>query len=237
MTDGGARAAELLQQDRVLLGRTSTAERVAAILRQRITEGVFEPGARLSEESIGAALGVSRNTLREAFRLLSHERLLVHELNRGVFVRRLTADDVADLYRLRRLIECAAIRQGLALSGEQGVTPSGEVLAALRDAVHGAERAAAELRWEDVGTANMLFHQAIVELAGSSRLDEMMRQVLAELRLSFLAMSNPRAFHEPYLGRNRDILKLIEAGDAPGAERLLGDYLSDAERQLAQAHS
>lgn len=222
-------AAERLQQDRVLLGRTSTAERVAAILRQRIIEGMFEPGTRLSEESIGAALGVSRNTLREAFRLLSHERLLVHELNRGVFVRRLTADDVVDLYRLRRLIECAAIRQGAA--------PSGRALAALRDAVHGAERAAAELRWEDVGTANMLFHQAIVELAGSARLDEMMRQVLAELRLSFLAMKNPRAFHEPYLGRNRDILQLIEAGDALGAERLLGAYLSDAERQLVQEHS
>lgn len=222
-------AAERLQQDRVLLGRTSTAERVAAILRQRIIEGMFEPGTRLSEESIGAALGVSRNTLREAFRLLSHERLLVHELNRGVFVRRLTADDVVDLYRLRRLIEGAAIRQG--------ATPSGRTLAALRDAVHGAERAAAELRWEDVGTANMLFHQAIVELAGSARLDEMMRQVLAELRLSFLAMKNPRAFHEPYLGRNRDILQLIEAGDALGAERLLGAYLSDAERQLVQEHS
>ncbi|MEV7969961.1 GntR family transcriptional regulator [Sphaerisporangium sp. NPDC088356] len=229
MTDGGVRAAERLQEDRVLLGRTSTAERVAAILRQRITEGLFEPGTRLSEESIGAALGVSRNTLREAFRLLSHEGLLVHELNRGVFVRRLTADDVVDLYRLRRLIECAAIREG--------GRPSGETLAALRGAVNDAERAAAERRWEDVGTANMLFHQAIVELAGSSRLDEMMRQVLAELRLSFLAMKNPRAFHEPYLWRNRDILKLVEAGDTPGAERLLADYLSDAERQLVQAHS
>ncbi len=50
-------------------------------------------------------------------------------------------------------------------------------------------------------------------------------------------MKNPRAFHEPYLGRNRDILQLIEAGDALGAERLLGAYLSDAERQLVQEHS
>ncbi|MFF3140625.1 GntR family transcriptional regulator, partial [Streptomyces sp. NPDC057927] len=90
-----------LADDRALLGRTSTAERVSDILRSRIAEGYFPPGTRLSEDSIGGALGVSRNTLREAFRLLTHERLLVHELNRGVFVRVLTIEDVEDIYRTR----------------------------------------------------------------------------------------------------------------------------------------
>src|SRR3954471_3307207 len=99
-----------LADDRALLGRTSTAERVSDILRSRIAEGYFPPGTRLSEDSIGGALGVSRNTLREAFRLLTHERLLVHELNRGVFVRVLTQDDVTDLYRLRKVVECGALR-------------------------------------------------------------------------------------------------------------------------------
>ncbi|WP_248960705.1 GntR family transcriptional regulator [Sphaerisporangium perillae] len=228
MIDGAARATERLAEDRALLGRTSTAERVAAILRERITEGMFAPGTRLSEESIGSALGVSRNTLREAFRLLSHERLLVHELNRGVFVRRLTESDVVDLYRVRRLVECAAIRQA--------AKPSAEALAALREAVGSAELAAREQRWEDVGTANMRFHQAIVRLAASPRLDETMSRLLAELRLCFLEMNNPRAFHEPYLWRNRDILQLIETGDTEGAERLLDSYLTDAEHHLVQAH-
>ena len=98
-----------LADDRALLGRTSTAERVSDILRSRIAEGFFPPGTRLSEDSIGGALGVSRNTLREAFRLLTHERLLVHELNRGVFVRVLTVEDVEDIYRTRRLVECAVV--------------------------------------------------------------------------------------------------------------------------------
>src|SRR3954449_4040652 len=99
-----------LAEDRALLGRTSTAERVADILRSRIAEGYFPPGTRLSEDTIGTALGVSRNTLREAFRLLSHERLLVHELNRGVFVRTLSIEDVIDLYRVRVLVECGVVR-------------------------------------------------------------------------------------------------------------------------------
>ncbi|MBB4700527.1 GntR family transcriptional regulator [Sphaerisporangium siamense] len=230
MIDSAAeRAARRLAMDRDLLGRTSTAERVASLLRERIIDGVFAPGERLSEESIGAALQVSRNTLREAFRLLSHERLLVHQLNRGVFVRGLTSGDVVDLYRVRRLVECAAIREA--------VPPPPVALARLREALEEAGRATDEERWHDVGSANMRFHQGLVALAGSERLDEMMRQVLAELRLTFLAMSNPRAFHGPYVARNREILKLIEAGDAAGAERLLADYLADAERQLVEAHA
>lgn len=99
-----------LVDDRALLGRTSTAERVSDILRSRIAEGYFPPGTRLSEDSIGGALRVSRNTLREAFRLLTHERLLVHELNRGVFVRVLTVEDVEDIYRTRGLVERAVVR-------------------------------------------------------------------------------------------------------------------------------
>jgi DNA-binding GntR family transcriptional regulator len=116
-------------------------------------------------------------------------------------------------------------------------SPPGSALGHLRDAIASAEAAVEEQRWLDVGTANMRFHGAIVELGGSPRLDEMMRQVLAELRLVFHVMKSPRAFHEPYLPRNRDILKLIEAGDAEGAAGLLDNYLHDAEQQLVRAYS
>lgn len=226
----GERFADL-GRDRHLLGRSSTAERVAAILRDRITVGQLPPGTRLVEEAIGEALGVSRNTLREAFRLLTHERLLVHELNRGVFVRTLSEQDVVELYRVRRLIEIAALR-----SLDGGAEREGR-FAKVSEAVVDAEQAAKEGRWQDVGTANLLFHRALVELAGSTRIEEFMVQILAELRLVFHVMKNPRRFHEPYIGRNREILESLEAGDIAGAETMLNRYLDDAEAQLVEAHS
>jgi DNA-binding GntR family transcriptional regulator len=155
------------------------------------------------------------------------ERLAVAEFNRGVFVRKLTRADVQDLYRVRRLVECAAVRR----AGEA----SPAALGALRRTVADGEQAAAAGRWSEVGTANMRFHQAIVALAGSARLDEFMRQVAAELRLAFHVMDNPRAFHEPYLRRNRELAAMIEDGDRTGAERLLEAYLGDAERQLLES--
>ncbi|WP_328808232.1 GntR family transcriptional regulator [Nonomuraea antri] len=215
-----------LSQDRVRLGRSSTAERVADILRERISEGAFRPGQRLSEEGISEALGVSRNTLRESFRLLGHERLLEHKLNRGVFVRLPSAEDVADLYRVRRVLEGAAVRR----------KPGERTLAVINEALTDAERAAEQDDWQAVGTANIRFHQAIVSLNESPRLNESMRQLLAELRLVFHVMDNPRAFHEPFVARNRVLLGLIEAGRPEEAAAYLDDYLDEAERQLIHAY-
>ncbi|MFB7106249.1 GntR family transcriptional regulator [Streptomyces hydrogenans] len=217
-----------LADDRALLGRTSTAERVADILRTRIADGFFPPGTRLSEESIGGALGVSRNTLREAFRLLTHERLLVHELNRGVFVRVLAVDDVEDIYRTRRLVECAVVR---------GLGDPPFPLDGLAAAVAEGEAAARAGDWRAVSTANIHFHRELVALAGSARTDELMRSVLAELRLAFHVVDDPRTLHEPYLVRNKEILEALRAGERAAAEGLLARYLDDSIRRVAAAYA
>ncbi|WP_214109266.1 GntR family transcriptional regulator [Acrocarpospora catenulata] len=205
--------------------RSSTAEWAAAILRQRVTQGGLLPGSRLVEEELTAELEVSRNTLREAFRLLGHERLLEHKLNRGVYVRVLSPADVADIYQARRMIEGAAVRR----PDKDPIS-----LTALRDAVSDAERAAAEGRWLDVGTADLRYHQIIASLNGSRRLNAMMAQLLAELRLVFHAM-DPRTLHAPFLPRNRELLALLESGRNPEAEVLLATYLDEAERLLLAA--
>ncbi|HSU02361.1 MAG TPA: GntR family transcriptional regulator [Nocardioides sp.] len=229
---------DALRADRHDLGRASTAGRVADVLRKRITEGHLGPGTRLSEEDIGAALGVSRNTLREAFRLLGHERLLVHEFNRGVFVRQLTVADVRDLYLVRRMLECGAVRRAAELVPDVVDNPVWhQLLAPVRAAVEEAEEAAGEGRWVDVGTANMHFHQGVAALAQSPRVAEAMGHLLAELRLVFHVMDAPQAFHQAYLPENRAILGLLEAGDLAAAESAIAAYLDTAEAQLVDAYS
>jgi DNA-binding GntR family transcriptional regulator len=216
-----------LDADRKLFDRASTVELIAAALRERIIKGIYQPGERLAEEAIVTTLKVSRNSLREAFRLLTHERLLVHELNRGVFVRKLTVDDVVDLYRVRKLVECSAVR---------GLTTRPRQADDMTDAVTAGDLAMKSEDWRGLGTANMMFHQAVGTLADSPRIDELMRNILAELRLVFHAMADPQRFHEPYLERNKEILAAIEAGDGPRAERLMLKYLDDSEQQIVAAY-
>jgi DNA-binding GntR family transcriptional regulator len=215
-----------LSRDSRVTDRTSAAERAADMLRERMIDGYLRPGTRLPEDALGDALSVSRNTLREAFRLLTHERLVEHRLNRGVFVRRLDPDDVHDLYRLRRLLELGALA---------GATLPAPALDDARRAVEAGELAATRGDHQGVGTSNMHFHAAIVSLSASRRAQEVMRGVLAELRLVFHEVDDPMLLHEPYLRRNRELLGVLERGDQAAGERILGEYLDDAEAELAAA--
>ncbi|MFB7471327.1 GntR family transcriptional regulator [Kitasatospora sp. NPDC056184] len=209
-------------------GWSSKAEHVAAILRRRIAEGKHLPDVRLPEDGISKGLKVSRNTLREAFRLLAHEGVVEHRHGQGVFVRRLSVADVVDLYRLRRVVQPAVIRD------LRGRTVD---LSPLRAAVEEFEAAGPEADWRVLGTANLRFHLALTALAGSRRLDGLMSRVLAELRLVFHAVSDLRAFHVAYGARNRRILELIDAGALAKAANEMTAYLRDAERDLVERYA
>ncbi|ADD45969.1 GntR family transcriptional regulator [Stackebrandtia nassauensis] len=207
--------------------RNSTAEFVAGLLRTEIADGKRQPGDKLPEAELCELHQVSRNTLREAFQLLTHERLVIHNLNRGFKVRRPSAEDLSDIYRVRRVIECGAIRSAV-------IVP--ERLAGLQRAVADGERAAKQHDGRAVGSANIQFHRSIGSLAESARIDEVMNQVLAELRLVFHVMGNHGDFHLPYLPRNREILDCLAEHDIMRASQLLSNYLDDAEEQLQAAY-
>ncbi len=203
-------------------------ERVAQSIRQMVVRGELAPGQRLSEASLAATLQISRNSLREAFRILTQEGLLEHAPNRGVFVSRPSLAAVIDIYRVRRLIECVALEQAYASH------PAG---ARMRQAVESAQRSQALDDWPAVGTANMAFHQAIVALADSARLDRMFALIQAELRLAFGMLNDPKFLHAPYAQMNLNILELFEAGKMREAAEALDSYLHHAERIVLTAYT
>src|SRR5918998_6377805 len=107
----------------------TTAERVAAAVRDAIVHGRIGPGTPLPEHQLREALGVSRNTIREALRMLTHEGLVRHDPYRGVSVPRLTETDVQDLFVARAVLELSA-----ADSASTAVPEQLERLTAARDA-------------------------------------------------------------------------------------------------------
>jgi DNA-binding GntR family transcriptional regulator len=205
---------------------STSADRAARVLREQVVEGWLRSGTRLPEERLAQAIGVSRNTLREALSQLVAERILVREPNRGVVVTTPDADDVSDVYRVRRLIEPAAVLRA---------DPVSSRVTALRTAVDEGRAAARSGDWAGVASANQHFHRAVVALAGSTRLDSQMDLLLAEMRLFFHQMERPEDFHGPYLEENAAITELVEDGHLREAAQRLGDYLAAAERQLVAA--
>jgi DNA-binding GntR family transcriptional regulator len=202
------------------------AEHAADHVRQAILDGTFSLGTRLSEPQICRELNVSRNTLREAFRTLAEERLVVHQLNRGVFVRVPTTQDVTELYDVRRLVECAAVA-----THPGGTAGLGRVLATLDR----ADQTAAAEDWIGVGTADIDFHRELTAL-GSTRIVGLMQSVWNEMRLAFHVVARPDEFHGSYLGRNHAILDALVDQGGPVAAAMLHAYLDEAEGQVLAAY-
>jgi DNA-binding GntR family transcriptional regulator len=198
-----------------------SAARAVQDLRDWMINGELAPGSRLAESSLTGRLGCSRNTLREAFSTLVEEGLLVRRPNRGVFVATLSPAQIADIYRVRVLLECTALSQA---------PTDPPRAAALRAAIDDARRAVAASDWRAVGTANMHFHEQVVALAGSPRLDGWMRQLTAELRLAFVAAPDPEALHRPFVSMNEEITTAYETGHADQAAELMRAYLLTSER-------
>jgi len=226
-TEPGRRARELPGLP-ALAPLPTAAERAASLIREYIFEGKFLPGTPLPEASLAQALQVSRNTVREAFRTLMNEHLLAYEVHRGVTVRWLTAADVRDIYALRRLLELSAVDM---ISGGGAVLDAG----ALGAAVAAGEAAIAQARWRDVGTANLRFHAVLVASIGSARADEFFLRLMTELRLGFLAVSDPESFHGSFHTRNKELRALLDGGRYAAARSALTAYLEDAEDPVLAA--
>src|SRR6478735_12403909 len=93
----------------LVVQRSTAAQQLAAGLASRIVAGAFAPGERLRESAIAAERGVSRNTVREAVRILELSGLVRHEVNRGAVVISPTPENVEALYAARERLETAAV--------------------------------------------------------------------------------------------------------------------------------
>lgn len=204
--------------------QVGAASRVSEEIRARIVTGELLPGAKLAEDRMRAQLTVSRSTLREGLQLLVRERLVIHVLSTGFFVRRLDRADVADLMSAREVIECGAV------ASVSAVPEAG--LERVESAVTAGNQAAELAKWQSVAAASIEFHQGLVALAESPRLDAIIAQTLAEFRLAYAYMADPLAFHAAYLTKHETIVNLLRANAAPAAAAYLRTYLSESRSDL-----
>lgn len=202
----------------------SATDRAVEALRRRILEGALLPGTALREVAMASDLAVSRNTLREALRMLRGEGLVVQEPHSGAVVRTLDSVLVRDIYRARRILEVQAA-QDSALVEEGG-------LASLESAVLAGEAAHRDGRWRAVGTASVQFHQALVATLDSRKLDEFFRALLTQLRLAWSAELDEESFQSPWAARDRELYELLTTGSRVAGVGALLVYLDDSERQV-----
>jgi DNA-binding FadR family transcriptional regulator len=206
-----------------------TAELVARRLRRQIVRGeLLEGDALPSETALMEVFGVSRPTLREAFRVLESESLI--SVRRGSH-----GATLADVYDARRIVEppCA---------GRLAASRTSADVERLRVAIEHAEAledAAAQVH------AQTSFHQLVVELAGNVTmgvLHGMLQGIIdaaTDTRVARVARpAEAKAAQHGGAKAHRRLLELVEAGDVEGAEALWHHHVQETTTFLlsAQAH-
>jgi DNA-binding GntR family transcriptional regulator len=202
----------------------SVTDRILTTIRDDIIEGKLLPGTALVENDLTQLHDVSRNTLREALRLLCREGLAVHYRHRGVIVRSLTRHDVRDIYRVRRTLELQALVRDEPIEEDD--------LALMREAIRCAQDAVEREDWRAVGTYSLLFHRHIVRLLHSALFDAFFTTILAQLRLVFGSAPDEKRFQKPWVAKDQRIFALIERGHLDKAQAALADYLTESEHAM-----
>ena len=212
----------------ISLHRVSTAEAVADALVGLIVSGTLKAGEPLRESSLATKLGISRNSLREAIRLLERSRLVKYEIHRGAIVSTPTLKDLDDLYRTRRQLELAGVQQ----------EPSEEQLRALTAAFELLNETSKKNAVEPIVAADLALHQAIVDLLDSERISSFYRQICKELVFYFTVLSytdeeyvNPE---ESIISRHSGIYEAILAGDRALAHTLLEAHIEENYARLRE---
>src|SRR3954463_2354238 len=85
-----------------------------SFIREAIMQGVFRPGQRLNLDTIAESLGVSRMPVRARLRQLENDGLVQRHHCRGVTVSVLRADEIAEIYELRILLESYLLKLAIA---------------------------------------------------------------------------------------------------------------------------
>lgn len=229
-------------------------DQVAAQIRRMIARGELVDGDWLpTEAELIRQFGVSRPTLREAFRLLEGDSLVTirrgppggaqvtlpgPDAVAGLFgmVLMLSGTSIGDVWDARLTIEPAAIRQ-------LAETATRMQLAALEHELEQV-RAAAALDPRSFHQAGVRFHVTLVELSGNRTLTAligMLAEIIERELANAVAEIGPdsaemhRANRRALRGYEK-IAELISAGDGPGAEQAWREHMNTARRYLGSAH-
>ncbi len=186
------------------------ASRISRALAERIIHGELAPGARLAQDHIAEEFGASHVPVREAFRRLEAQGLVVSIPRRGVRVASFDLRQVREVAEMRAALEVLALRHA-------APHLTGAVLDAAEQAATDADDAKDVRAWEE---ANRRFHRLIVSTCGMPRLlsviDDLHAVSARFLFVAWRAAWEARTDHD-----HRAILTALRQGDVGEACRIL----------------
>src|SRR5438132_14211559 len=201
-------------------------------LVEAIADGTLAPGHRIRQEELGRALGVSRQPISHALQLLKQQKLVEENGRRGLIVSGIDAERIRELYQVRTALD--ALAAGLAAERVAGrVTDSQQRRAAQRALAAGlALRPDAPVL--AFIQADVAFHTALYRLSGNRAIEDTVAAQWPHLKRSMGAVLDDPEQRPLVWSEHREILRLVLAGDAAGAERAAQGHTDRAGGETAR---
>lgn len=187
-------------------------ERIASALRKAIVESVLAPGARLQEQDLARSLGVSRVPLREAFRVLAGEGLVVIQPHRGAVVSERSDGELRELFVVRAMFESTAACLLAADRPESTLVLLESMVADMKSAVR-------QQRLDEYAGLAVRFHDEMVAACGNTLLARLYAQIRTNLRRYQTLMGDLPGSPAKSIREHERILVAIRAGDVVSAGR------------------
>ena len=160
--------------------RPTLAQQVAEKIVEAVADGVIRPGERITDSDIAQRLGVSRNPVREAMKMLEAQGIIISSPQRSTHVVAFDRAKVEEIARVRVAIEKIAFGEAAAIySGDPGL------LAELDRIIETMEQCA---RWKDangVTKADLAFHRAVCVASKNKIALTLWETTARHMRISF----------------------------------------------------
>ena len=203
-------------------------EQVVNAIVSEIVDGDLPSNARLIQDDLARAYGVSRQPVQQALLLLRDRGLVREAPGRGLIVSPLDVDFVRNLYEVRAMLDALAARMAAERSSERARIEGPPYLEAGRAAVRNGSL-------HEQIEADMQFHAFINELSGNPLIGETtaphwpyLRRVMGEVLRDDAQM--PRTILQEHVA----ILDAIIAGNGTEAESLSRNHILRAAKIFIQ---
>lgn len=208
--------------------RTSLADYVLQVLRERIATGQLAPGEHLRETELADELDVSRGPVREALAMLEAEGNIEIRRHRGAFVSILTKEDVEEVHTLREAIEVLAAQRAATRLAPDHEAEMRRILAAM-------EVTSGSVAPQEAVSLDLAFHDVMYDASDHLRLSRVWISIRSQVSF-FLYTRNVNFPDFPTVGfaEHEELRAALCSGDPARAGAAAAEHLRGAYTRLSQ---
>jgi len=212
-----------------LIQHASLSEKIYDVLKDRIINEELRPGERLLDDRLASSFGVSRTPVREALARLSNEGLVEIVSRSGAYVRKLTREDIEEIYEIRRVLE------GLAAKKAATFIPDREIkqLSALLEKAKGPGKESFKAYMD----FDVKLHDSILKNCHNQRLTSIMANLYTLIHVFRVRMTKNKKKAEQALKEHEAVLEAIRARDAKKAEKITMEHIERSKDSIELANS